>query len=76
MLNNDLWNNFRGYSIKGNSDILLNNRIVCVCIKSVFLKKVSFVTILIFRCKQLQLTTIRAFFDLIDADTKQVCILN
>uniref|UniRef100_A0A8C6MVA0 GPI inositol-deacylase n=1 Tax=Mus spicilegus TaxID=10103 RepID=A0A8C6MVA0_MUSSI len=24
-------------------------------------------------CKQLQLTTIRAFFDLIDADTKQVC---
>uniref|UniRef100_A0A8C4MRA1 GPI inositol-deacylase n=1 Tax=Equus asinus asinus TaxID=83772 RepID=A0A8C4MRA1_EQUAS len=34
--------------------------------------KVSFVTILIFRCKQLQLTTIRAFFDLIDADTKQI----
>lgn len=28
---------------------------------------------LFFRCKQLQLTTIRAFFDLIDADTKQVC---
>ena len=76
MLNNDnLLNNFRICSIKGNSYIPLNNRIIYVCIKSLFFKKVSFVTfILFFRCKQLQLTTIRAFFDLIDADTKQVCI--
>uniref|UniRef100_A0A2K5ZN14 GPI inositol-deacylase n=1 Tax=Mandrillus leucophaeus TaxID=9568 RepID=A0A2K5ZN14_MANLE len=35
--------------------------------------KVLFVTLTLFlRCKQLQLTTVRAFFDLIDADTKQI----
>lgn len=74
LLNNkDFLNDFSIYSIKGSSHILLNNRIVCLYQK--YIIKESFIcNILFFRCKQLQLTTIRAFFDLIDANTKQVCI--
>ena len=79
MLNtNDLLNNFRVHRIKENSYIPLIFMLfikVYLCLYQKYIFKESFIcNILFFRCKQLQLTTVRAFFDLIDADTKQVCI--